>query len=95
MNNTVTISTYIINGDIQDIGIGSPVIDFVSKSESKMYRVVVPTLVNDTSSNTQGLIDVSNQDILVKFIVYSGSPDIKISFDSNFSQLSTQDNWYV
>lgn len=39
--------------------------------------------------------DLQNKDIMVKFIVYSGTPDIKLSFDENFTNLTTQDNWYI
>lgn len=32
---------------------------------------------------------------MIKFIVFSGDPDIKISFNPNFTEDATQDNWFV
>lgn len=31
---------------------------------------------------------------MVKFVVYTGSPEIKLGFDEGFT-LAVQDNWYI
>ena len=32
---------------------------------------------------------------MVKIIIYSGSPEVKLSFDENFTDFKTQDNWFI
>jgi hypothetical protein len=66
--------------------VGQPISDFTTGNEVRLYTT-------DFSKYDQE--DLANREILVKCEVYSGYPDVRISFDENFSKDPTEDNWVI
>lgn len=50
MNNTIDITTFLINGDEKMLSIGTPIVDFTSKSENRKYTLDLSNFLSGSAS---------------------------------------------
>ena len=75
-----------VNGNRRKITLGKQVIDFTTDRQQKYY---ILDLTDDKYKK------ITEYDIDILFIIYSGLPQIKVSFDEKFSDEKVIDNYYV
>lgn len=85
VNNTVEFSCVVENGGNYEIEVGNVYTGYTSDGQKKEYHL---DLGKEEDRNR-----IEGHDIFVKVVIYSGAPDIKLSFDPNFT--NTLSNTYI
>ena len=72
-------------GNERRIKLNVPIVDFTSRDEEKLY------ILNLTEYKET----IKDYDLNIIFLIYSGMPDIKVSFDEKFKRKNVLDNNYL